>query len=193
MRTLRLLNQIPAQKFVLTEAVSVAAGIEAVKKDPYDCILLDFRLPDGDAIDVLKGIDAAKGNCPPVILQTVMDDEEKALETVARGAQDYLVKGRFDSTQLVRAIRYAIQRDRLAKERNRLAAELLAAQQKIQTLEGLLPICSFCKKIRDREDNNKWVQMEKFVSQHSKANFSHGVCPECAKRNYGIILKPDKK
>lgn len=189
MRTVRLLGQIPGRKFILTEAVNVAAGIAAVKTNAFDCILLDFRLPDGDAIDVLKGIEAAKGECPPVILQTVMDDEEIALETVALGAQDYLVKGRFDSALLMRTIRYAIQRDMLAKERNRFAAELVAAQRKISALEGLLPICSFCKKIRNAENGDKWEQMENYISQHSNAHFSHGVCPECAKTHYGIALK----
>lgn len=189
MRTVRLLGRIPERKFIVTEAVNVATGIDAVKRDAFDCILLDFRLPDGDAIDVLKGIEAAKGECPPVILQTVMNNEEKALETVAQGAQDYLVKGRFDGALLLRTIRYAIERDNLSKERNRLAADLLAAQRKISALEGLLPICSFCKKIRNTENNDKWEQMESYISRHSKAHFSHGVCPECAKIHYGIGLK----
>lgn len=59
-------------------------------------------------------------------------------------------------------------------------ARVLAKEVRI--LEGILPICSFCKKIRNSE--GKWEILEKFVGEHSEANFSHGLCPECLKKNY---------
>jgi hypothetical protein len=58
---------------------------------------------------------------------------------------------------------------------------------RIKVLQGFLPICSFCKKIRTKEE--KWEQMERYISQHSQAEFSHGVCPECAEKHYGALLK----
>jgi hypothetical protein len=56
-------------------------------------------------------------------------------------------------------------------------SELLASQAEVKTLRGLVPICAYCKKIRD--DKGYWEQMEQYVSQHSEARFSHGICPEC--------------
>ncbi|MFH0871535.1 MAG: hypothetical protein V1878_03475 [bacterium] len=58
---------------------------------------------------------------------------------------------------------------------------------KIKILQGLLPICSFCKKIRNKEKD--WLLLEEYIALHSEAEFTHGICPECAKQHYGIILK----
>ncbi len=66
----------------------------------------------------------------------------------------------------------------LEKERD----NLVKALKEIKTLTGLLPICSSCKKIRD--DKGYWNQIESYISKHSKAEFSHGICPECAKKLY---------
>jgi PAS domain S-box-containing protein len=68
-------------------------------------------------------------------------------------------------------------------ERNRAAAELRKAFDQIKTLRGIVPICSGCKKIRD--DQGYWSQVEVYVSEHTEAEFSHGLCPECIKRLYG--------
>jgi len=69
--------------------------------------------------------------------------------------------------------------DLLLKERN-TTAELRRALAEIKILEGILPICASCKKIRNQ--HNGWQQMEVYITEHSKAQFSHGLCPECAKR-----------
>jgi PAS domain S-box-containing protein len=68
------------------------------------------------------------------------------------------------------------------RERERLITELQDALVKVKTLSGLLPICAFCKKIRD--DGGYWHQVESYIKEHSEANFSHGVCPECAHQHY---------
>ena len=66
---------------------------------------------------------------------------------------------------------------RLIAERERTIHELNGAIEQIRTLKGILPICSGCKKIRD--DRGYWEQVESFVSRHSEAEFTHGMCPEC--------------
>ena len=79
-------------------------------------------------------------------------------------------------------------RKELEKERERLIADLKEALVEVRTLSGLLPICSSCKKIRD--DKGYWNQIESFISAHSEAEFSHGICPECARRLYpGLDLE----
>jgi PAS domain S-box-containing protein len=71
-------------------------------------------------------------------------------------------------------------------EREHLVAELREALSKVKQLKGLLPICANCKKIRD--DRGYWRQMEQYVREHSEADFSHGICPECRQELYGEFL-----
>ncbi|MBW2127619.1 MAG: hypothetical protein JRH08_18705, partial [Deltaproteobacteria bacterium] len=67
-------------------------------------------------------------------------------------------------------------------------AELEKASSEIKTLSGLLPICAKCKKIRD--DKGYWSQIEIYIKEHSEAQFTHGLCPECAKELYGDLVDP---
>ncbi len=124
----RLLRQVPGWRIVIDEAVDKATGRAALQSGRYECVLLDFRLPDGDGMELLQEVEAAKGECPPIILNTVLDDPAIGEALVAQGAQDYLVKGRFDSALLFRTIRHAIQRHALVRERMVLLAELEAAK-----------------------------------------------------------------
>ncbi len=75
----------------------------------------------------------------------------------------------------------------MEEERENLIAELQDAVKNIRTLRGMLPICASCKKIRD--DKGYWQQIEAFVSEHSEAEFSHGLCPECAVKLYPDLKK----
>jgi hypothetical protein len=71
-------------------------------------------------------------------------------------------------------------RKKLERERESLISELTDALGLVKKLSGLLPICSYCKKIRD--DQGYWNQIENFIRDHSEAEFSHGICPECAQK-----------
>ncbi len=71
------------------------------------------------------------------------------------------------------------------REREQLITKLERALEEIKTLRGILPICASCKKIRD--DKGYWNQIEKYVSHHTEAKFSHGICPDCAKTLYSDI------
>ncbi|MBF0498255.1 MAG: sensor with HAMP domain protein, partial [Deltaproteobacteria bacterium] len=68
------------------------------------------------------------------------------------------------------------------EERERLVGELQEALNKVKLLSGMLPICAACKKIRD--DQGYWTQIESYIRKHSEAQFTHGICPECAERLY---------
>ena len=67
-------------------------------------------------------------------------------------------------------------------EKSEVIFELHKALDKVKTLSGFLPICASCKKIRD--DKGYWNQIEAYISEHSEAEFSHGICPECSKKLY---------
>ena len=82
----------------------------------------------------------------------------------------------------IESIRDITAAKRLEKEREKLIGELQGAIAKIRTLSGLLPICASCKKIRD--DKGYWNQIETFIRDHSEAEFSHGICPDCARKLY---------
>ena len=82
----------------------------------------------------------------------------------------------------------AIERKRAEEERGRLIFELQESLAKVRTLSGLLPICANCKKIRD--DKGYWNQIETYIKERSQAEFTHGICPDCAQRLYPQDYKP---
>lgn len=72
-------------------------------------------------------------------------------------------------------------------EKDRLIEQLREAAEKIKTLNGLIPICSSCKNIRD--DKGYWQQVEEYIRVHSGIQFSHGICPTCIKKLYPDYVK----
>ena len=76
--------------------------------------------------------------------------------------------------------RYSIALKKSLTESEKLTSELQDALARIKTLRGFVPICSYCKKIRN--DKNYWEHLEAYISEHSEAEFTHNICPECAKR-----------
>ena len=110
------------------------------------------------------------------------EDETKGLES---GAVDFITKP--FSIPIVKArIRTHLRLKEIEKNQEKLIVELREALARVKTLNGLLPICSRCKKIRD--DTGYWNQIELYISKHSMAEFSHSICPDCAQ-----ILYPEMK
>ena len=84
--------------------------------------------------------------------------------------------------QILSLCRNITERKKAVEEREKLIVELRAALAKVKTLSGLLPICASCKRIRD--DKGYWNQIEAYIRDHSEADFSHSICPECMKKLY---------
>lgn len=156
----------------------LSKGLGFLGSGGFDVVLLDLGLPDGQGLSTFEKVHAQAPGVPIIVL-TGHDDDDLAVEAVQKGAQDYLVKGKVDGSLVGRSIRYAI-------ERQKLLTQIEHSTREIKTLRGFLPICAGCKKIRD--DQGYWTQIETYISQHSDAEFSHGLCPECALRLYGHVL-----
>ena len=92
---------------------------------------------------------------------------------------------------LLYSIAYDItERKKQEKEREELITKLEKALNEIKQLQGIIPICASCKQIRD--DKGAWNQIEQYISEHSEAQFSHGICPECMEKLYPELGKGKK-
>ncbi len=157
----------------------MSAGIDLIEKKKFDVILSDLGLPDSKGIETFEALHSRYPDIPVIVL-TGLDDENTALSAVQGGAQDYLVKGQIDTRQLTRSIRYAI-------ERQKLITELEKSRKEIKTLQGLLPICAWCRNIRD--DKGYWKSLETYIRENTDAAFTHGICPKCMKKVEGELYK----
>jgi YesN/AraC family two-component response regulator len=113
----------------------------------------------------------------PIIVVSGMNEEEFALQCLQSGAQDFLVKGKIEGSAVLRAVRYAIERQKFY-EQQKVVQQLRDALAQVKVLSGLLPICAACKRIRN--DQGYWGEVETYIEAHSSVQFSHGICPECA-------------
>lgn len=104
---------------VIADAADLQTGLLLAESERHDCALVDYHLPDGSALDFMRrrGPNAQR---LPVVVLTGLDDERVAIEAVKEGAQDYLVKGARDGRSIVRAVRYAIERQRVFELQQRL-------------------------------------------------------------------------
>ncbi|MDD2899089.1 MAG: response regulator [Desulfuromonadaceae bacterium] len=157
-----------------------------------DLILLDIMMPDLDGFDVCRIIKAEETFADiPIIFLTALDTIADELMGLKLGGLDYLTRP-IDLDLLKLRVRNHMalkernnlikeQRDQLAQQKHELDAALALVKQ----LEGIIPICMHCKKIRD--DKQSWHQLEQYISDHSEAKFSHGICPACAEERMAEI------
>lgn len=133
---------------------------------PVPMLISDWMMPVMDGLQLCRRIRAEKrASYTYIILLTALSGKANYLEGMEAGADDFIVKP-FDADEL--------------QARLRAAERILDLQHEVRQLRGLLPICSYCKKIRD--DRNIWTQLEQYVSERSEALFSHSLCPDCFDR-----------
>jgi len=156
------------------------------KEDAPPLVILDWMMPGKDGREICTLIRGKQNSEVPhyVILLTSKSYKEDIVTAFEAGADDYITKP-FDREELKARIKVG---ERIVSLQNTLAKqvkELQEALNHIKTLQGILPICSYCKKIRD--DGNYWQLLENYISTHSMAQFSHSICPDCYKK----YVEPD--
>ncbi len=137
-------------------------ALQIVHQETPDLILLDINMPEMDGYEVCRRLKSnpATENIP-VIFLSARTESDDIVQGFDAGAVDYVTKP-FNGAELLARIKTHIE---------------------IRVLRGLLPICVQCKKIRDTQDY--WNQIEYYIENHSNAQFTHGICPECSDKLYG--------
>lgn len=158
-----------------TDGPSTLAALDG--PDAPRLVLLDWVMPGIDGIGVCNRIrQRDDGQLAYVIMLTARGEHEDMVAGFAAGVDDFLVKP-FDADELRSRLKAA---SRIVDLQVRLEAnigELTAALASVKTLKGMLPICGYCKSIRD--DSNYWHAVESYVASHADVAFSHGICPKC--------------
>ena len=166
-----------------SEIVLCSSGDEALRalKTPPapEIAILDWMMPGLNGIDVCKEARKIPGLSTHLILLTSRDRPEDLAEGLAAGADDYIVKP-FNESELRARIAVGSRIVSLQRGLADRVIELEAALVRVKQLQGLLPICSYCKKIRN--DQNYYEQIEGYLMKNSDVKFSHGICPECFKK-----------
>ncbi|MEP6572204.1 MAG: response regulator [Gemmatimonadota bacterium] len=144
-------------------AVDGAQAWEYFQVQEVDVVITDWMMPNVDGIELCRRMRAhPRARYVWVVMLTALGGKTCYLEGMEAGADDFVTKPV----------------DRPALEaRLRVAARVLGLQAEVKQLEGLLPICSYCKRIRDESD--QWSQVEQFIQHRTAAQFSHGICPSC--------------
>jgi len=152
-----------------------AAWDHIAGREPPALAIVDWMMPGMDGIELCRRIRASPPKTPIyVILLTSRASREDLVAGLQAGADDYLTKP-FDPDEL--------------RARIHVGQRTLALMANIKRLSGLLPICSYCKRIRS--DQNYWEQVESYISEHSDAQFSHGICPPCLEKALEKLDSPD--
>jgi DNA-binding response OmpR family regulator len=170
------------------QVVATRDGVEALsalqREGAPSLVILDVMMPRMSGVEVCKKIrEMPREVSPYLILLTAKHGTENVVLGLESGANDYVTKP-FDQAELRARINVGCQVLNLQKGLAQRVRELEAALLHVKQLQGMLPICSYCKSVRD--DQNYWQQVESYISQHSNLQFSHGICPKC----YEEVVEP---
>lgn len=173
------------------EPIITADGAEALieleKANAPLIAILDVMMPRLDGFELCRRVRAIETETPPyLIMLTAKQGKEDIVAGIEAGANDYLSKP-FHRSELQVRLNVGIKTVELQRSLAARVRELSDALGQVKQLQGFFAICSYCKDIRTNE--NQWEQIETYVSQHSEAKFSHGICPTCYEHNVKPMLK----
>lgn len=156
---------------------SVSNGVEAWEKfsrERVRVIVSDWRMPDMDGLELCRKVRAAQREDYTyfILLSSVTRTVDNFMQAARAGVDDFLSK--------------PLNHDEIWM-RLRVAERILSFTKQIQQLESILPICAYCKKIRN--DGDYWEQLETYMNEHAGLDFSHSICPDC----YDTHVMPEIK
>lgn len=171
---LRLLGSVLEQQGYATAfAINGKEALSFLRQEKPDLILLDVMMPGEDGYATCTRFKQIKElKMIPVIFLTAKTEPEDILRGFDAGGVDY-VKKPFSSAELLARVRTHI--------------ELKRAREEIKTLRGLLPTCAWCRRIRN--EIGEWESIEKYVHEHTEADFSHGMCPDCLNEKFPAVAE----
>jgi CheY-like chemotaxis protein len=183
---------LESRDLAIYKAVSGNEALGMVLEHDFALVLLDVQMPELDGFqtaELMRGSEQTRHT--PIIFVTAINKEQRHIfKGYEAGAVDYLFKP-IDTDILKSKVRIFCdlyrQKARVMQLQSELAArvkELEYALTRVKQLEGLIPICSYCKKVRNGQQ--LWEQIENYIMEHSEARFSHGICPNC----YEKIIVP---
>jgi DNA-binding response OmpR family regulator len=171
------------------EVLAVEDGLAAWEvlqgEMPPPLAILDWMMPGMDGIEVCRKVRERSPSRPLyIIVLTARGSREDVVAGLQAGGDDYVTKP-FDREELHARVKVGLRVLQLQMNLAARVRELEEALARVKQLQGLLPICSYCKRIR--ADQNYWQQVEGYISEHSDAVFSHGICPDCFEK----FVKPE--
>lgn len=163
------------------------------REDAPKLALLDWQMPGYSGVELCQKIRQLPvvGSKPFLILLSARNEQSDIVSGLESGADDYLTKP-YDPPELRLRINNGARFVQLQMDLADRVTELEKALAEVRTLRGIVPICACCKKIRD--DKGYWNQVENYLHDHSHAEFSHGICPDCMEKLYpGLAAKIKNK
>ena len=147
--------------------------------------ILDWVMPEPDGVELCRRIRETPAlRKTYVLMLTSMSNPEDIVAGLNAGANDFIVKP-FNEAELKARVDVGVRMVELQAELTNRVAELERAMAEITELRGILPICAYCKSVRD--DQNYWQTVEQYIGAHADVKFSHGVCPKCLES----VVKPE--
>ena len=144
----------------------------AYKEEDHRMLILDWMMPELDGLEVCERI-RAENRTPYtyILMLTSLEGRGRYLEAMRAGADDFINKPADPDELEARLV---------------VADRILRLQAEVKTLESLLPICSYCKMIRDTE--GKWHELSQYIADRTKTEFTHGICPPCFREHIDPLL-----
>ena len=174
----------------VTAAEDGLKALEALQKETPEILITDWMMPDLDGLQLSRQVrELDLPSYVYIILLTALTEKQRIIEGLDAGADDYITKP-YDKTELMARVKAGERVIRLEKTLREKNAALSDALAQVKQLKGIVPICMHCKKIRN--DENYWQQVEEYMHEHSEADFSHSICPECLEEHYPDYAKRKK-
>lgn len=160
--------------YEVVEAVNGAAAWEALLNTGARIVVSDWVMPDIDGLELCRRVRALRDRPYTyfILLSGQRIGDKSYAKAMDEGVDDFLQKPLDVDTLRMRL---------------RVGERIVRLNERVRTLEGILPMCAYCRRIRDEKGH--YSNLEEYVSDKTPARFSHGVCPECAKKHFPDLAR----